>query len=121
MCQTRWRVSGYNGAFPKQMPLKTSPSLLLSELPDYVRAGIDYLKIPGREHPERLMGDITRFYRRMLDEVSAGSNGAVLDRYIPELEELKRRWITERGRRDRHRVLHSQIGKTLDAIEQGHI
>jgi putative protease len=108
VCQTGWRVSGYNGAFPKQIPLKTSPSLLLCELPDYVKAGIDYLKIPGREHPERLMGDITRFYRRVLDEVSACLNGVMLDRYVPELGELRRRWVTERGRRDRHRVVTAQ-------------
>ncbi|MEE9153391.1 MAG: peptidase U32 family protein [candidate division NC10 bacterium] len=109
VCQTGWRVSGQNGALPKQIPLKSSPSLLLLELPDYVKAGIDYLKIPGREHPERLMGDITRFYRRVLDDVSAGRDGAILDRYVPELEELKRRWVTDRGRRDRRRVLTAQV------------
>jgi putative protease len=109
VCQTGWRVSGQNGAFPKQIPLKSSPSLLLLEVSDYVKAGVDYLKIPGREHPERLMGDITRFYRKVLDEVLADGDGACPHRYVPELEELKRRWVTERGRRDRHRVLTAQV------------
>lgn len=92
--------------------------MLLLELPDYVKAGIDYLKIPGREHPERLMGDITRFYRTVLDDVLACPDEATPERYISELEELKRRWDTERERRNRRRVLNSQIGRRPYLIDR---
>lgn len=92
--------------------------MLLLELPDYVKAGIDYLKIRGREHPKRLVGDITRFYRTVLDDVLACPDEATPGRDLPELEELKRRWDTERERRNRRRVLNSQIGRRPYLIER---
>lgn len=104
VCQAGWNLSGLNGLNRKRVPLKTNPSFLLWELSDYVKAGVDYLKIPGREHPEGLMRDITRFYRRVLDEVLAAPNGVSLHRFFPEWEDLKRRWVLERGRRDRRRL-----------------
>jgi putative protease len=105
VCRAGWLVSGQDGPSARQVPLKTNPSFLLWELPDYVKAGVDYLKIPGREHPDHLMGEITRFYRKVLDEVSASSEGIPLEPFVPEWEELKRRWIVERSRRDRSRLL----------------
>lgn len=104
VCQAGWQVSGQGQASPKQIPLKTNPSFVFWEIPDYIRAGVDYLKLPGREHPEGLMRDFTRFYRQVLDECMTGPNGGSLDRFVPEWEELKKRWVSERGRRDRHRL-----------------
>lgn len=109
VCQARWDLSNQNGSSLKRVSLKTNPSFLLWELPDYVKAGVDYLKIPGREHPEGLMRDITRFYRRVLDEVLAAPNGISLHRFLPEWEDLKRRWVLERVRRDRRRLSNAVV------------
>ncbi|MBI3988336.1 MAG: U32 family peptidase [candidate division NC10 bacterium] len=109
VCQAGWDLSGLDDPARKRVPLKTNPSFLLWELPDYIKAGIDYLKIPGREHPEGLMRDITWFYRRVLDEIQTSPDGVSLDRFVPEWEELKKRWVVERGRRDRHRLSNALV------------
>jgi len=109
VCQAGWDVSGLDGPTRKKVSLKTNPTLLLWELPDYVRAGVDYLKIPGREHPEGLMRDITAFYRKVLDEVLTVPDGVSLQRFLPEWEELKKRWVVERGKRDRRRLSEAVV------------
>lgn len=107
VCQAGWALDHSNGSSQKRLTLKRSPSFLLRELPDYVEAGVDYLKIPGREHPDGLMRDITAFYRKVLDEIlasPASTASAVVERYVAEWEQLKRRWVVERVQRDRSRI-----------------
>jgi putative protease len=104
VCQAGWDLDNHNGSGPKRVTLKSSPSFLLQELPAYIEAGIDYLKIPGRDHPEGLIRDITRFYRRVLDEILASPSGIVAEHFLPEWEQLKRRWVVERVQRDRLRI-----------------
>ncbi|MBI2884335.1 MAG: U32 family peptidase [Candidatus Methylomirabilis oxyfera] len=104
VCQAGWDLDRPNGSPAKRLGLKSSPSLILHELPDYVEAGVDYLKIPGREHPDGVMRDITRFYRKVLDEVLASTDSAVVEHFVPEWEQLKYRWKVERVQRDRFRI-----------------
>lgn len=104
VCQAGWDLDRTNGFPAKRLGLKSSPSLILRELPDYVEAGVDYLKIPGREHPDGVMRDITRFYRKVLDEVLASPASAEVEHFVPEWEQLKHRWVVERVQRDRFRI-----------------
>ncbi|MCZ7626344.1 MAG: U32 family peptidase [Candidatus Methylomirabilis sp.] len=62
-------------------------------------AGVDYLKIQGRERSEELMRDITRFYRGLIDAIPASGAGLSLEPYVPEWQELRKRWTMERTRR----------------------
>jgi hypothetical protein len=54
------------------------------------------------------MRDITRFYRKVLDEVLASPNPAVVEHFVPEWEELKYRWKVERVQRDRFRIWRAE-------------
>jgi collagenase-like PrtC family protease len=80
--------------------LKGNPRLWFHELADYIKAGVEYFKVPGRDRSETLVRDIVRFYRKVVDEIMASPDGFSPEKYVPELEELKRRWTTERNRRD---------------------
>jgi putative protease len=80
--------------------LKGNPVLWLQELSDYIQAGVDYFKVPGRDRSDELVRDIVRFYRKVVDELESSPTDEVTAHYVPELQELKKRWASERRRRD---------------------
>ncbi len=45
---------------------------LIDDVPRYLALGVTTLKIQGREYPAPLIGELTRIYRRLTDQVRAG-------------------------------------------------
>jgi putative protease len=45
---------------------------LLEDVPRYLALGVSTLKIQGREYPAPLIGELTRIYRTLMDQVEAG-------------------------------------------------
>ncbi len=99
VCQAGWEVAAPDAELSGKSTLRTDPFLQLWELPAFVEAGVDYLKIQGRERSEELMQDITRFYRGLIDAILASGAELSLQRYVPEWQELRKRWTMERTRR----------------------
>ena len=102
ICQGKWVFSAGGELLADARQLKSSPELLLWELPSYVDMGVSRFKIPGRERSTDMVCRITEFYRRALDHVLAGAGS--LEAFVPEWEELKARWVAERTRRDGGRI-----------------
>src|SRR2546427_2718702 len=48
---------------------------LLEDVPRYIALGVTTLKIQGREYPAQLIGELTRIYRRLVDQTPAGAPG----------------------------------------------
>jgi putative protease len=46
---------------------------LLEDVPRYLALGVSTLKIQGREYPAPLIAELTRIYRRVVDDVRAGT------------------------------------------------
>ncbi len=46
---------------------------LLEDVPRYIELGVTTLKIQGREYPASLIGQLTRIYRRLVDQTLAGA------------------------------------------------
>ncbi len=46
---------------------------LLDDVPRYLALGVTTLKIQGREYPAPLIGELTRIYRRLIDQEREGS------------------------------------------------
>ena len=46
---------------------------LLEDVPRYLALGVTTLKIQGREYPAPLIGELTRIYRRVVDETETGA------------------------------------------------
>lgn len=46
---------------------------LLEDVPRYIALGVTTLKIQGREYPPQLIAELTRIYRRLIDQTRAGS------------------------------------------------
>lgn len=102
ICRGKWQLMVAEQSHHDSPVLKGSPELLLWELPEYVHGGVARFKIPGRERSTRLVMSIVNFYRRALDHVLAGNPDVAC--FEEEWTELKRRWDTERGRRDDSRI-----------------
>ncbi|NEV63932.1 peptidase U32 family protein [Thiorhodococcus minor] len=102
ICRGDWE-HGDGAERPVGRPhLKSSPELLLWEIPALVALGVERFKIPGRERSAELVGDIVGFYRRVLDHVLAGD--ADVSGFADDWEQIKDRWTRERLRRDSGRV-----------------
>lgn len=102
VCRARWDLEVAGARRAETPELKSSPELLLWELPEYVALGVGRFKIPGRERSVGLVGDIVAFYRKVLDHVLAGAvDVAPFER---EWLEVRERWARERVRRDADRV-----------------
>jgi putative protease len=50
---------------------------LLEDVPRYIALGVTTLKIQGREYPAPLIGELTRIYRRLVDQTLAGAPDVV--------------------------------------------
>ena len=99
VCQSNWDFSSGGLIFRGRLTTKTNPALWLTELPEYLAAGVDCLKVPGRDRSTGLVRDIVRMYRRAVDLILE-SDHPNLEQFVPELEQLRRRWSLERGVRD---------------------
>jgi putative protease len=99
VCQTDWNFKVNELDHHAPMTIKTNPALWLDELPDYLAAGVDCLKVPGRDRSAALVRDITRVYRHAVDLIQ-GSDHPDLSGFAAELEVLRGRWRSERNKRD---------------------
>ncbi len=99
VCQAGWEVAAPDAELSGKSTLRNDPFLQLWELPGFVEAGVDYLKLQGRERSEELMQDITRFYRGLIDAIVASGAELSLQPFVPEWQELRKRWTMERTRR----------------------
>ena len=105
ICRAKWDLTS-DSELMGQPDLKGTPELLLWEMPDYVRLGVNRFKIPGRERSVDLVADICAFYRRVLDHVLAGNDD--VSQFEEEWNEVRDRWVSERGRRDEGRITRAQ-------------
>ncbi len=103
VCQGTWNLESEQPTRNDVRNIKSNPALWLEELPDYLRAGVDCLKVPGRDRSTELVVDIVRLYRRVVDEVLS-QDAPDLSRHLETLETLRGRWVKERGKRDRRLV-----------------
>jgi len=98
-CLQKWALIDCNGKeFAKDFNLPNDMFLLLEEIPEYIKAGIDCFKIQGREYSPDLIYEMVRFYREFIDEFI--ENGFVdLKEWKVRLREIAKRRDAERFRR----------------------
>jgi len=89
---------------------------LLEDVPRYIALGVTTLKIQGREYPAPLIGELTRIYRRLIDQSLEGrpdvpAARAALDPVLAERDQC---------RSGKTRQLHDRLlGKMAAEREQG--
>lgn len=114
ICRGNWAFGTVDEATRSvRAHLKSSPELLLWEMPAFVALGVERFKIPGRERSPELIGAIVDFYRRVLDRILAGH--ADVSGFAEEWAGIKERWVHERVRRDAGRVEQAAASSALAA------
>jgi len=114
VCQTMWDLETAEQQIEKEITIKENPSLWLSELPAYLHAGVECLKVPGRDRSTGLVMDLTRCYRRAVDEILS-CDAPDLSSYERELQALRVRWQLERGKRD-DRLIDSALAASSRSL-----
>ena len=90
ICKANWKWDG------KKVELRNDMFLAFDNLEDWIDAGVDCLKIQGREYNPSLIAEIVSFYREVIDRI-------VELGYLPNKETYKRRLEKISELRDRER------------------
>lgn len=89
ICKAKWSYDGV------PVILRNDMFLVFDELPKWIEAGVDCLKIQGREYNPQLIGEIVALYRDMLSEI--------LSRGEIDLSSYRERWRILNDTRERER------------------
>jgi len=107
ICRSKWALTA-GGELHNEAPrLKSSPELILWEVPEFVAMGVERFKIPGRERSPQLVGTIVDLYRRVVDAVLAGNSD--VSAFAPEWESIKAEWRGQRIDRDDSRIVRAEL------------
>ncbi len=96
VCQTAWEFGAEDEA-SQTLKLRRDARLMLEQLPEFIRLGVEYFKLSGRERPTEMIRDLVRYYRRVLDHIIGGDND--ISPFVDELAVLRQRWVSAKGRR----------------------
>lgn len=97
VCQATWEF-GTPELDPIELKLRRDAHLMLAQLPEYIRLGVGYFKLSGRERPVAMIRDLVRFYRRVIDGIVQGTQ-TDMQVYLDELMVLRERWVSEKRKR----------------------
>jgi putative protease len=99
VCKGEWTWSE-NGIVHDELVTMPNVAILeLNSIPSYLEAGVEYLKIQGREYSVPLIVDIVRFYREVIDHCMSAPRPIILSRFRGRLLELLRQRDLERESR----------------------
>jgi putative protease len=85
ICKAHWILE--DGS---ETHMKNDMFMAFSNLPAYLKAGVDCLKIQGREYSVDLIAKIVAFYRLLLDDLISRGEEADLTAYWAQLQALSR-------------------------------
>ena len=94
VCKARWSLED-----GRDVHLRNEMFLAFSNLPYYLEAGVDCLKIQGREYTPNLIGEIVAFYRTLLDDLLLRGREVDMTAYLTQLHQLSRKRDAQRNRR----------------------
>ena len=103
VCKARWSLG------EERAEMKNEMFLALDDLPAYVEAGVDCLKIQGREYNPQLIGEIVGLYSQIVDSIMNGDFHSRLPFFSDRIECLSLS-------RDRER--NSRTSRVLEEAER---
>ncbi len=110
ICKARWMME--NG---ERAHLRNDMFLAFSNLPYYLDAGVDCLKIQGREYSIDLISEIVSFYRSLLDELTKKGKEVDMAAYLAQLQEIAKKRDAQRNSRT-YTVLQEVVEETPIAV-----
>ena len=97
VCQAAWDLNT-EGKESKKAKLKHDASLMLEQLPHFIKIKTEVFKISGREKPVDLIRDLVLFYKKVIKVLEDDIN-ADISIYEDEVAQLGHRWKTQKGKR----------------------
>lgn len=79
VCLESWNLYNGDAKWEDRVALRNDAFFLLEDIPQLIDLGVHCLKIQGREYPVPLVGEIVRFYRRLIDEYLAHAKDQSFD------------------------------------------
>jgi len=94
ICKASWKLDE-----TEDVTLRNDMFLVFHNLPDYIEAGVDCLKIQGREYSTDLIYEIVSFYRSLTDELVRRGKEVEMAAYLAQLKELTKKRDAQRTKR----------------------
>lgn len=109
ICQHDWDLCEGSGAVLRENAFADAWhwEYRVNRVAEFVESGVDYFKIQGRTYGHEVVVDITRFYRRLLDQILPDPAGFTADDALQR--ELQR--IEATRARQELRYTHSLLGE----------
>jgi putative protease len=79
VCLESWELYSGKTKWEDRVALKNDAFFLLEDIPHLIDLGVHCLKIQGREYPVPLVGEMVRFYRKLIDRYVAHPTGQPFD------------------------------------------
>ncbi|BAT71921.1 peptidase U32 [Thermosulfidibacter takaii ABI70S6] len=93
ICKANWKWND------QKVELRNDMFLAFENLEDWIEAGVDCLKIQGREYNPNIIAQIVKFYREVIDTIVSNGQLPNKERYRKQLEEISRARDQERNKR----------------------
>jgi putative protease len=89
ICLTNWDMEREGEEKKAGIVLRNRAYFIFDDIPDLIDAGVDTLKIQGREYSTTLVGSMVRLYRGVIDGYLENPRAFHIDPFKEELEKLK--------------------------------
>lgn len=99
VCLKEWGLDGGGFSRQKGFHLKNEAFFQVREIPFYIDAGVDTLKIQGREYSVGLIGQVVAFYRALIDACLAAPASFDPELWVERMRGLGAARDTERNTR----------------------
>ncbi|MCE1246051.1 MAG: U32 family peptidase [Firmicutes bacterium] len=99
VCKSSWNSPCLQSAGCKPADLGNVCYLSFEEIPEYIRIGIDCLKIQGREYSPKLVEKLVKFYRQLVDECAENPDTVKNPQWKERLIEMEAQRDFERNKR----------------------
>ncbi|MDH3257863.1 MAG: U32 family peptidase [Deltaproteobacteria bacterium] len=99
ICLTNWEVEREGEEKREGIVLSNRAYFIFDDIPDLIDAGVDTLKIQGREYSTILVGRMVRLYRKVIDGYLSDPRSFSIEPFKEELAELKYQRDAERGQK----------------------
>ncbi len=106
ICLTNWEVERPGWNREEGIVLQNRAYFIFDDIPDLIDAGVDTLKIQGREYSTSLVGSMVGLYRRVIDGYLENPDGFRIAPFRDRLEELK--YVRDVERREKTSALISE-------------
>ncbi len=109
ICLTKWEVEKTGESWDEEVILPNNAYFIFEDIPALIDAGVDTLKIQGREYSTSLVGEMVSLYRCLIDSYLSDRDGFRIEPFRAQLDEITARRDSERGERTQSLIREASV------------